>query len=119
MGLSICTNGERVTRTQIDFRKRKAYEAYDQENGIVWCEGCGRPATCHAHIIPQARCKQLHATELIWHWGNFFASCFECNQAIENPKGEAWKKLANKDYCLSFIEMHDQELYNKFITQLP
>ena len=106
----ICSNGERVTLTQIDYRRRKSYEQCDQ----VWCDGCGRPATCHAHIIPQARCKQLHKTELIWDRNNWFPSCFNCNLAIENPKGNEWKKLKNIDSCIQFIYEHDPELYFKF-----
>ena len=45
-----------------------------------------------------------------------FAATHESNRAIENTKGEAWKKLKNIDRCLSFIKKHDIILYNKFMV---
>lgn len=111
------STGEAFTQSQIDRKRSEAYRAKHQDNPVLWCLGCGKVANCNAHIIPQARCKQLRKTELIWHWGNFFPSCFMCNSAIENPKGEAWKKLNNIETCLKFIELNDSELYAKFTNK--
>lgn len=89
-------------------------ERYQEGSGRV-CEGCGAPATCSAHIIAKARLKTLHKAELIYDPRAFFPACYGCNSAIENPKGQAWKAMNNKEECLAFIQEHDQELYMKFI----
>lgn len=110
------STGERLTDAQIKTRyaasRKKKYEGSIAHR----CEGCGQPATCSAHIIPQARLKQLHKAELIYDPRAYFASCYRCNAAIENPKGQEWKQLRNIQICLEFIEMHDPELYSKFIA---
>lgn len=112
-----CSNGEKVTQRMIDRNRSEAYRKEHEENPTYWCEGCGQLAQCHAHIIPQARCKSIRKTELIWDPKNWFQSCFKCNSAIENPKGEAWKKLKNIDRCIQFIYDHDPELFFKFESQ--
>ena len=108
------SDGQRLTEGQIAY---KLTASYQRTMGEGICEGCGGYATCHAHIIPKARCKQLRKAELIWDEKNFFPSCHRCNLAIENPKGSGWKTLKNISYCLNFIKQHDSILYNKFITQ--
>jgi 5-methylcytosine-specific restriction endonuclease McrA len=110
----ICSDGERVNQTQINAYRQKAYDQKRQVCDSLKCAGCGDLAVCFAHIIPQARCKQIGHTELIWALGNFFPSCYGCNSAIENPKGQKWKELANIEECLDFIEKNDFELYQKF-----
>lgn len=111
------SKGELLTQAQIDYRRGQAYERFNKSHARPHCWGCEENrATGFAHIIPQARCKTLHQTELIWDLGNFFPACNDCNLAIENPKGEAWKQLKNKEWCLAFIEMHDKELYQKFMN---
>lgn len=109
------SDGMKYTESQI---KRRLSDSYRNEEQRFWCAGCGQIASCHAHIIPKARCKQLHKTELIWEPKNRFHSCFRCNLAIENPKGKEWQLLFNKHECLEFIKQHDQELYNKFILNM-
>lgn len=117
----LCSDGRRVTQAEINNRLSKIYSACDKEEnrngGKTYCRGCGGLAESHAHIIPQARCKQIGKTELIWQMNNWFYGCFECNSAIENPKGTAWKKLKNIDKCIAFIYEHDKELYFKFEAQ--
>lgn len=110
----ICSSGKKVTQAEINRNRDSAYNYQAQSTTVTKCHGCGQPATCRAHVIPQARCKQLNKTELIWHLGNFFPSCFKCNSAIENPKGIAWNGLKNIGECLTFIEQHDPELFAKF-----
>lgn len=109
----LCSDGSRVTQGRIDELLRRHYSLYKR---LSVCEGCRRAATSHAHIIPQARCKAIGKTELIWNRDNWFYGCFECNAAIENPKGQEWKDLLNIEKCLEFIKVHDKELYAKFIT---
>jgi hypothetical protein len=78
------------------------------------CQGCGEPATCTAHIIAKARLKVIGKEHLISDPRASFPSCYACNTAIENPKGQEWKGLANIEECLAFIEQHDKELFAKF-----
>jgi len=109
-----CSDGSQVSQATIDKRRSAAYrDRYSDGSGRV-CLGCGAKAEGSAHIIPQARCKQLHRTELIWSEENFFPACHKCNKAIENPKGSEWKNLLNLFDCLSVIKKYDTELYNKF-----
>jgi hypothetical protein len=84
--------------------------------GLIFCEGCGDLSHSHAHIIPQARCKAIRKTELIWNSRNWFHGCIKCNSAIENPKEQAWKQLKNIDECMEFIREHDKELFQKFLN---
>lgn len=114
-----CSDGTTVTQGEIDKKRSEAYRIKYQDNPNPIDEGFReKRAQCTAHIIAQARCKQLGKTELIWDIDNMFPATFESNQAIENPKGDVWMKLHNKDYCLSFIEKHDKELYAKFESRL-
>lgn len=121
----LCSDGTRVTQAEINELRKEAYQLYDWQDPIepkkrLNCEGCGilMLKTSHAHIIPQARCKVIGKTELIWDWKNFFHSCDKCNAAIENPKGKAWRNLKNIDQCLEFIKLHDEELFTKFRLSL-
>lgn len=110
----LCSDGTRVTQEEINGMMIPHRTMMGQA-----CQGCGiKIAVCKAHIIPRARCKVIGKTELIWEPQNMFDSCFNCNSAIENPKGEAWKKLKNINYCLAFIELHDKELFAKFESRL-
>lgn len=108
-----CSDGSKVSEATIKKNLSKAYrEKYGSQFAI--CEGCGGQAQGSAHIIPKARCKSLKMTQLIWNPLNFFPACHVCNRAIENPKGEGWKQLRNKDECLNVIKQYDPELYEKF-----
>lgn len=115
--LYFTSTGERISEQIIQTRYSKALRQKYQDSPVQICAGCGQRATCSAHIIAKARLKVLHKTELIYNPKAFFPACYGCNQAIENPKGEAWKQLKNIDYCLFFIEMHDPELFSKFILK--
>lgn len=111
-----CSSGKKVTQAEINRNRDSAYNYQAQSTSVTKCHGCGQPATCRAHIIAQARCKQIGKTELIWHLGNFFPSCYKCNSVIENPKGKDWQNLNNIDKCLEFIRLNDSELFAKFET---
>lgn len=82
------------------------------------CAGCGEQAVCTAHIIAKSRLKVIGKPELIWSKKASFPACHSCNLAIENPKGQEWKALANIEECLAFIKEHDEELYQKFMNNL-
>ncbi len=115
--LAVDSYGNTWTQKEIDKKRSEAYRIKYQDNPNPIDEGFReKRAQCTAHIIPQARCKQLGKTELIWDIDNMFAATFESNAAIENPKGQAWKKLHNKQYCLNFMQKHDPELYAKFMV---
>ena len=111
-----CSDGTKVRHAEINIRRSKAYviQSIDLRPHSDVCHGCGNLAQAHAHIIPQARCKVIHKTELIWDTNNFFPACHECNLALENPKGHVWKSLKNIEKCLSFMAQHDPELFIKF-----
>ena len=79
------------------------------------CEGCGYPATCTAHIIPKARCKQLNLTSLIWTRSNTFRACYKCNGIAENISGEEIKTLLNYDNIVFIYKLWDNERYQKLI----
>lgn len=111
----LCSDGTKVTQKEIDHNRSAAYKVKYRDNPHPIDEGFReKRAQCTAHIISQARCKQIGKTELIWDIDNMFPATFESNQAIENPKGEAWKKLHNITQCLAFIEKHDPILFAKF-----
>lgn len=112
-----CSDGSKIKQIGINQMRSQAYILLESvRTDLDICEGCGGQATCHAHIIAQSRCKVINKTELIWYLDNIFPSCFECNAAIENPKGHAWKSLKNAQKCLDFIKIHDTELYQKFMV---
>lgn len=115
----LCSDGTRVTQKEIDKKRSEAYKLKYQDNPHPIDEGFReKRAECTAHIIAQSRCKKIGKTELIWDIDNMFPATFESNLAIENPKGDAWLKLHNKDYCLRFIQLHDAELFAKFESRL-
>ncbi len=108
-----CSDGSKVSQATIDKRRSEAYRQRYEGRPQV-CRGCGAPATCSAHIIAQARAKNIGKAELCWDWDNFFPACYVCNGRIENPKGDGWKQLLNKEECLEVIKKHDSQLYAKF-----
>ncbi len=102
-----------INRQYSSSLKKRYQEAPKQK-----CAGCGAPAVCTAHIIAKSRLKLIGKPELIWNPKASFPACHACNLAIENPKGQEWKALANIEECLAFIEEHDPELHRKFMVNL-
>lgn len=94
----------------------KAYRRYYTFEPQGSCEGCGQQATCTAHIIPKARCKQLHLTSLIWSDFNWFRSCYKCNTAAENISSKEIKELLNYEEILSVYQLYDKERYQILIS---
>ncbi len=111
-----CSNGEMVTQGVINTRRSKAYKSIYEDQPIQTCQGCQQNrAMCSAHIIPQARCKQLGLTELIWSAENIFPACHFCNQACENPSSEAITKLKNFERIKEVIQKYDPQRATKLI----
>lgn len=114
MNRSYCSDGSRISESVIHDKYARARERKYAGVGVWRCEGCGTDCHGSAHIIAKARCKVIHKSELIWDPNNFFPACNACNQAIENPKGEAWKHLRNIEHCLKVIAKYDPDLYRLF-----
>lgn len=107
-----CSDGERVTQAQINYRLDKAYD--EAEYDCFYCYGCGcYPADGHAHIVPKARCKQLNKTELIWLKVNFFPACNKCNSICENVSSPAIMQLNNYQIIKHVLELFDFERFTK------
>ncbi len=109
----LCSDGTRVTQSQIDHNRSVAYKLkYPVQEAT--CHGCWmRKAHGSAHIIPQARAKQLNRTELIWDPDNFFPSCILCNQRCENVSSESIKRLLNYEEIKAFMQIYDPERASK------
>ena len=112
----LCSNGEKVTEATIQSKLSKAYKDHYLFEPRGACEGCGETATCTAHIIPKARCKQIGKTELIWKPVNWFRSCYKCNAIAENPKSDEIKELLNYQTILKVTKQYDTERYRKFTS---
>jgi len=110
-----CSNGEKVSEATIKARLSAAYREYYLFEPMGICEGCNQLlATCTAHIVPKAICKQVGRTELIWNPMNWFRSCFGCNSIAENPSSEEIKNLKNYDRIVEVTRQLDPERYLKF-----
>ena len=115
--LYYCSDGTRVSEITI---KKNLSASYKKTywDGQPCCQGCGEPSQGSAHIIPKARLKVLHLTEMIWNPIMYFSACHKCNVAIENPGGQDWKHLDNISELLDVIEKYDPERYTKFTNNL-
>jgi 5-methylcytosine-specific restriction endonuclease McrA len=113
-----CTiTGKSYSQNTIDSNLSKAYKEFYLFEPKGSCEGCGKPATCTAHIVPKARCKHLHLTSLIWNPENWFRSCYKCNMIAENPSSDEIKNLMNYDTILRVTEKYDKERYEIMIYE--
>jgi len=105
------SEGNEWSQRQIDTKRSWAYRNKYESNPYPRCEETGERAQCSSHIISQARCKQLHKTELIWNHDNFFPATYEVNSRWESND----KTLKNYDKYLAFVKLHDLEGYYKRI----
>ena len=111
-----CSDGTKVTQADINSLRDKMYNIADAVNHHTRqvCSGCHIEfATCHAHIIAQARCKVLRKTELIWDKNNIFNSCFDCNAIAENISSPAIMQLKNYQRIKEFMIEMDYERATK------
>ncbi|RDY58480.1 hypothetical protein [Flagellimonas nanhaiensis] len=85
------TNGERVEKSVIDYRVRKAKERKIEmmmlEHGYVFCEevGCGKNANCGepidcSHDISVDECQKMGITEWAWDVKNITMRCRTCHK---------------------------------------
>jgi 5-methylcytosine-specific restriction endonuclease McrA len=88
---------------------RELYEGEPRQR----CRGCGGNAEATAHIVPKARAKHLHMTELIWTRENTFRACHRCNGVAENPSSPEILKLRNIEQIKQVLYKYDRERYNK------
>ena len=109
------STGEKVSQSTINKRRSDAYrEMYEGEPHPV-CAGCNKPAEASAHIIPQARAKQLGLAELCWSKENIFPSCNSCNAKAENISSTEITKLLNYDTIRDVIIRYDPQRATKLL----
>lgn len=102
-----CSDGERVTQTQINSRLSKAKKGF-MERYI--CESCGKnQGTDWSHTISQRRCKELHKTELVWLEGNGSWDCRTCHVDWEEYKRPNYLDANNWLERMTFVAIHDEE----------
>lgn len=106
-----CSNGELVTQVTIDKRRSDTYKEMYQCEPLQQCGGCDAMAQGSAHIIPQARCKQLGLTELCWSPINIVSACQKCNVCMENISSKEIRELRNIDRILTVYKRYDPERY--------
>lgn len=111
-----CSDGRRVSQSTIDRKYAQARKEKHIFSPIGVCECCGKkPAIDNDHTIAQARCKQIHKTELIWNPLCFVSSCRNCHMDWERFKNGNWINHKNVEQRLRFLKEHDPEGYNKRI----
>nr|WP_299067125.1 hypothetical protein [uncultured Allomuricauda sp.] len=85
------SNGERIDKSIIDQRVRKAKEKKIQivldEHGYIFCEevGCGKNTNCGepidcSHDISVDDCQKMGCTELAWEISNITMRCRTCHR---------------------------------------
>lgn len=110
----LCSNGERVTESQIKALLTLSYKEKHCGEPTPKCEGCGNgKADDNSHIIAKSRLKQLGKTELIWDQQAYCSYCRDCHVSWESWKSGEYRKLNNIEYVLEFLQQHDQEMYEK------
>lgn len=108
-----CSDGTKVSQSTINSRRSAAYRDLYEGEPHPSCRGCGRPAEGTAHILPQARAKQLGLSELCWKSENMFPSCHSCNAKAENISSTEIAELLNYDTIRSVIIRYDPERASK------
>jgi hypothetical protein len=108
-----CSNGERVSQSQIDKRRSDAYKKLYAGEPHPMC-GCGKPAQGTMHLYPQALCKSSGQTEYIWSPVNLAPACHVCNAKCENVS-EVSPEDWFYDRLLQVTEMLDEVRYNKIL----
>lgn len=108
------SSGNRYTESMIKARYSKFLrDLYQNEFSAQRCEGCWCRAEATAHIVPKARAKHLHMTELIWTKENTFRACHRCNGIAENVSSPEILNLKNIEQIKQVLYKYDRERYNK------
>jgi hypothetical protein len=111
-----CSDGERVSEATIRKRLSEAYREKYAGEPMQSCFECGASqAQGSMHIIPKARLKSLHKTELIWDWEMFVPGCHICNTLLENVSSPEFKKLNGYEYYVEIFRKYDRERWMKSI----
>lgn len=117
-----CSDGTLVSQSEINERLKVAYKSIDQARDPI-CQGTGRSdlPLSHSHTISQARCKELGKTELIWDEDNIELENFHEPSSFPTAAHNIWevgsleqkKTLLNFTRKLQYIELHDQQTFQK------
>lgn len=112
MNYSECSDGAMVSQATIKRNLSESYrEKYWNISSAV-CECCQSEMSVDSdHTIAQARCKEIHKTELIWNPGNYVRSCRVCHKQWENFKSGDWLLHKNVIERLAFMQEYDPEGY--------
>jgi len=70
-------------------------------------------AVDHDHTISQARCKQLHKTELIWNPDGIEFSSRIAHSEWESYRSGRFEEHANVIKRMLFVKKHDPEGFRK------
>lgn len=118
-----CSDGSMVSQVEIKRKTAETYDKIDLERP-KFCQGCGRwdlPLS-HSHVIPQARCKILGKTELIWDQDNIRFHCFadshSCHLKWETGNPVELIKMKDLEQNITYLEQHDPEGFTKIMIKL-
>ena len=106
------STGERITDATIKARLSKAYRERYGGEPHPRCEETGLPAQGSSHIVSQARCKQLHKSEMIYNPRNFFPATHQVNSRWESND----VTLRNYWTYMDVVKEIDPEGYQKRIN---
>lgn len=100
-----CSNGDRVSQATINRRLSQCYRKMGNP---------GFPShRDHDHTISQARCKQLHKTELIWDQYNIEFSERQTHTEWESYRSGSFEEHSNVIKRMLFVKKHDREGFMK------
>lgn len=110
------SSGEAVSEATI---KKRLRDAYKWAMPKYVCECCGKNRTDdHDHTLPQAKCKQLHKTELIWDEENWSYSCRTCHNIWESYKSGIFQTHKNVVKRMLYLKKHALEEYKKRLNYI-
>lgn len=113
-----CSDGTLVTQSEITAHYRIIQDHISNIRDAV-CQGTGRRdlPLSFSHTISRARCKELGKSELIWDENNIEVESMGASDSAhyiwEHGNLEMKKTLLNFKKKLEYIELHDQQTYQK------
>ena len=122
-----CSDGERVTQSQINSRYAAICDAIKLERE-PFCQGTGRTdlPLSFSHTISRKRCKEIGKSELIWDKHNIEIESY--HEPSSNPiaahniyESGPWEQkltLLNIERKLLYIQTHDPEQFEKINVEL-
>jgi len=112
MGTFQTSEGERLEKSVIDYRIKKAKHefAVNAEIEAPYCWACERPSAhlTISHIISVNNCQNDGMTEWAWNKDNFQLECtdYKCHEQTEIRK---FDHHANANYKHKLIEQYERE----------